>query len=116
MTQHDAKTRMKHMLEHAREAVATLGDRDAESLGANRILLLALTRLVEVVGEAAARVPPEARSEYAQVPWREAADTRNLLIHGYDIVRHDILHATIRVHFPPLIAQLEQILGEGPPE
>ena len=50
------------------------------------------------------------REAYPAIPWREAATTRNLLIHGYDIVRVDILCDTIRSDFPALIEQLDAIL------
>lgn len=98
------------MLDNAREAVALLGEKTAETVEADRLLQLALTRLVEVVGEAATKIPQEIRDEYPDIPWREATSTRNVLIHGYDIVRYDILHATISNDFPPLIEQLHLAL------
>jgi uncharacterized protein with HEPN domain len=45
---------------------------------------LAIMRLMEVVGEAAARVPDAFRQRHPAVPWRDIADLRNRLIHGYD--------------------------------
>lgn len=111
MTRHDPTVRLNHMLDHAIEAVELLGGQSDEQVGADRTLQLALTRLVEVVGEAASKVPKDVREQYPQVPWRDATATRNLLIHGYDVVRHDILCRTIRGDFPPLIAQLRQVLG-----
>jgi len=98
------------MLDHAREAVELLGSKTVEQVQDDRTLQLALTRLVEVVGEAASKVPPEVRGQYTKVPWREATATRNLLIHGYDVVRYDILHNTIHEHFPALIEELQRIL------
>jgi len=44
----------------------------------------ALVRLVEVIGEAASRVPEEFHSRYLEVPWRRTVGIRNRLIHGYD--------------------------------
>lgn len=98
------------MLDNAREAVALLGQKSVEDLERDRLLQLALTRLVEVVGEAASKVPVETREAYPHLPWREAASTRNILIHGYDIIRYDILHKTVRNDFPTLIRQLEEVL------
>lgn len=56
MTQHDDLTRIRHMLDHSREAVEMLEGKAPEDLSRNRMLQLALVRLVEVVGEAASRV------------------------------------------------------------
>ena len=47
---------MRHMLDHAREAVAMIAGKEPEDLRRNRMLELALTRLVEIVGESAGRV------------------------------------------------------------
>ncbi len=111
MSQHDPTVRMQHMYDAACEAVALLGRRSVEDVESDRVIQLALTRLVEIVGEAAAKVPQDVRDAYPSIPWREAASTRNVLIHGYDVVRYDILHQTITGDFPPLIEQLELALG-----
>ena len=113
MTRHDPLMRVRHMLDHAREALAMVHGRSRADLDADRQLNLALVRLVEVVGEAAARVPEDFRGRHPELPWREAAGIRNRLIHGYDAVDFDILWALITEDFPPLIAQLEGIVEEG---
>jgi len=45
------------------------------------------------------------------VPWRDATQTRNLLIHGYDAVKTHILCRTIREDFPGLIDHLREALA-----
>ncbi len=52
MTQHDDITRLRHMLDHATEAVDMTAGRKRVDLDIDRQLQLALTRLVEIVGEA----------------------------------------------------------------
>ncbi len=74
---------------------------------------LALVRLVELVGEAASRIPEEARREHSELPWREAVGLRNILVHGYGQIKIDIVVLTVRMHFPPLIEALGRILGGG---
>ncbi len=54
MTRHDDSVRLVHMLEHAREAVELAKGLSREDLEKNRVMELALTRLVEIVGESAA--------------------------------------------------------------
>lgn len=76
------------------------------------MLSLALVRLMEIVGEAASRVPDGFRSRHPGVPWREVSDLRNRLIHGYDTVNLDILWTIVREDLPPLIAALEEIVGK----
>ena len=56
MSRHDDTVRLRHMLDHAREATQLVAGRTRGALDQDRVLNLALTRLLEVVGEAAARV------------------------------------------------------------
>lgn len=112
MSQHDPLVRVHHMLDNAQEAVEMVQERSRTDLDTDRMLNLALVRLMEVVGEAAARVPEEFQSRHPQVPWRDVADLRNRLIHGYDTINFDILWTIVRDDLPPLIEQLEVIIEE----
>ena len=110
MSRHDPMVSVRHMLDHAREAAAMIRERSRDDLGRDRMLSLALVRLMEIVGEAASRVPDDLRSHHPDVPWRDVSDLRNRLIHGYDTVNFDILWAIVYDDLPPLIEQLESIL------
>ena len=59
MSKHDDRISLHAMLNHAREAVDLLGDASREELAGNRVVQLALTHLVEIVGEAGNRVSKE---------------------------------------------------------
>jgi uncharacterized protein with HEPN domain len=102
--------RLRHMLDHAREAVSLVVRKERGDLDTDRVLQLALVRLIEIVGEAARRVSDETQSRHPQIPWPQVISTRNRLVHGYDFVDHDILWETITDDLPALIAQLEQII------
>ena len=113
MTRHEAMVRMRHMLDHAKEAVALMRGKTRTDLDTDRILQLAVVRLAEIVGEAASRVPKDDCVRYPSVPWPQITSLRNRLIHGYHAVDLDILWEIITNDFPPLIAKLEKIV---PPE
>lgn len=114
MTRHDDPTSIRHMLDYAVEAVEMLAGKNREDLRQDRMLQLALIRLVEIVGEAATRVSDESRNRYPSVPWRQAQIMRNRLIRGYDTIDLDILWDTIKHDLPPLIAELRRVLDEQP--
>ena len=101
---------MQDMLTYAREAVEATRGRSRADLDEDRLLNLALQRLVEIIGEAAARVSRQTQSLYVQIPWREIIGMRNRLIHGYNVVDCDLLWDTIVNDLPPLIAELEKIV------
>lgn len=88
-----------------------MGGHSRAELETNRQLNLALVRLLEVVGEAAARVPDECRRRHPEIPWQDIADLRNRLIHGYDSIDLDVLWMILHDDLPPLIHRLETILS-----
>ena len=116
MTRHDDRVRLRHMLDHAREAVAMITGKGRTDLQRQRMLELALVRLIEIIGEAAARVSTEGQAEYSFIPWKEVVGMRNRLVHGYDSIDLDVLWDTIEDDLPPLIDELERVLDEDEKE
>lgn len=76
---------------HSEEAVEMCRGKTREDLDQDRLLNLALTRLIEIIGEAADRVSENFQVEYPDLPWMQMIAARNRLIHGYDHVDFDIL-------------------------
>ncbi len=108
MLPRDPGPRLRHMVDHAKEAVAMVEGKGRTDLDRDRQLNLALVRLLEIVGEAASRVPEDIRSLYPQVPWVQIVSLRNRLIHGYDAVDFDVLWRILKDDLPPLITALEE--------
>lgn len=111
MTRHDDTVPLRHMLDHAREALELGQGKSAEDVEGDRVLNLALVRLLEIIGEAATRVTENTRSQQEAIPWREIIAMRNRVIHGYDSVDFRVLVDVIRHDLPPLIETLEAMLG-----
>jgi len=100
------------MLDHTREAVAMIQGKKRQDLDRDRKLNLSLVRLLEIVGEAANRIPRQDRDRCADIPWSEIVGLRNRLIHGYDEVDFDILWQIVTEDLPPLVITLKKILSE----
>lgn len=98
------------MLDHASEAVSLASNRNRADLDEDRLLNLSLTRLLEVAGEAANRIPSEERARYPEIPWNQLIGLRNRLIHGYDAIDFDILWQIVTADLPPLVEALRRII------
>jgi uncharacterized protein with HEPN domain len=110
MSRHSDIARLRHMLDHAREAVDLIQGKTRKDLDDERLLQLGLVRLVEIIGEAASRVSQEERGKHSEILWEDVVGMRHKLIHGYDRVDLDILWDTVTEDLPRLIEQLEKIL------
>ena len=112
MSPHD-EIRLRHMAEAAESALSFLEGRARADLDDNKMLLFALVRAVEIVGEAASKVSAEARAETPDVSWNVIVGMRNRLVHAYFEVDRDIVWTTVTEALPPLRAQLKSILAKG---
>jgi len=82
-------------------ALRFVKDRPRADLDTDEMLLFALVRAVEVVGEAAAKVSHEGRG-MANLPWAAVVGMRNRFVHAYFDINRDILWATVTESLPQL--------------
>ncbi|MDB9515250.1 DUF86 domain-containing protein [Kamptonema animale CS-326] len=106
----DNDTRLRHILDAAREAVLFAQDKTRSDLNTNRMLTLSLVKCIEIVGEAAANITRERQDELPQIPWPQIIGMRNRLIHAYFEVNLDIVWDVVTDNLPPLITELEKII------
>lgn len=111
MLQSKDLVRLRHMRDYSREALELIEGKGREHLDSERLLGLALVRLLEMIGEAANRVSPEYQSLHPSIPWSQIISLRNRLIHGYDAVDMDILWQILKHDLPILIEELDRILS-----
>jgi len=72
----------------------------------------AVTRALEIVGEATKRLPPDIREKYPHIPWKDMAGMRDVIIHGYDNVNLQIVWDVIKRDIPRIRLQIQQILTD----
>ena len=111
MSRRDPQVRLRHMLDAAREARQLSGEVDRSHLEDNRVLTLALIRLLEIVGEAARKIPSNERPIHPDIPWQAIIGLRHRLIHGYDQVDMEILWQILNYDLGQLVEALEELLN-----
>jgi uncharacterized protein with HEPN domain len=107
----DDISRLHHMLEAADDALVFIIGKERSDLDTDKMLVLALVRLLEIIGEAAAGISEEMRSKYPEIAWRQMSAMRNRLIHGYFDVDLNIVWKTLTTELPPLASQIRKVLA-----
>lgn len=102
----DDLARLHHLRDAAEKAIAYAAGKTHRDLDDDELLRLALTKLVEIVGEAAKQITDQTRREHPTVPWTAAARMRDRLIHHYFDIDLDVLWATVEHDLPNLLAAL----------
>lgn len=106
----DDTVRLRHMLDAAKEAVSFMQGKQRSDLQNNRMLVLSVVRLIEVIGEAASQVTKEFQQAHPEIPWPLIVGMRNRLIHAYFDIDLDRVWDTVKGDLPPLSVQLEAII------
>ena len=70
----------------------------------------AVTREIEVIGEATKRISAEFKASHQEIPWRKMAGMRDVLIHAYDKVDVDELWQAVESSIPELILLIEPLV------
>jgi uncharacterized protein with HEPN domain len=70
----------------------------------------AVVRALEIIGEAAKRLPEELRQSYPDIPWKGMAGMRDRIIHGYDNVDLQIVWDVVKRDIPQIKPKIEGLL------
>ncbi len=101
---------VEDILDEMKKAEILLEDVTYEQFEADFRINYALVRTLEIIGEAAKRLPDSVRQRYPDIPWRGMAGMRDRVIHGYDRVDLQVVWDVVKQDIPRIKPQIEQIL------
>ena len=70
----------------------------------------AVIRNLEIVGEATRNIPSEFQSAHPDLPWRQAAALRNVLIHQYFGLDLQMVWGVVEMELPSLKEKIQRLL------
>lgn len=103
------------MLDYGRRVAAKVTDISRFGFDADDNLQLAITHLLQIVGEAAGRVSEAARIAHPEVDWPRIVGMRNRIVHDYRRIDLDVVWVTATEDVPRLITALEAFMPSDPP-
>jgi len=111
----DRPVGLSQMLDAAKEAVFLARHRQKSDLQMNQLLAVSLVECLEIIGEAAARIPKKRQQELSQIPWQKIVNIRAYLNQTEIDINLDIIWEIVTTDLPLWIHQLELILTSESP-
>ncbi|MDB9314643.1 DUF86 domain-containing protein [Spirulina sp. CS-785/01] len=112
MTSRQLEDYLQDILDAIIAAQQFVADMSFEEFISDQKTIFAVTRAIEIVGEATKNIPPSIRNIYPQVQWKSIAGMRDKMIHQYFGVNLRVLWDTVHQDLPTLEPIIAKILKD----
>lgn len=89
-----------------------LGDLDFKKFKMTYIVVDAVIRNFEIIGEASKRIPKDIQEKYPEIPWRKMYGLRNLIAHEYFGIDYEMIWEIAKNHLPQNCNDLQRIIAK----
>jgi len=97
------------MIEAADNVQKFISGRQRADLDSDQMLVFAIVRALEIIGEAASKISEETRSAHGAIPWKAIIGMRNRLVHAYFDIDVRIVWVAVTEELPALLIQLKAL-------
>ena len=112
MMEKDYRDYIQDILDSIDEIYVFIGQMSLEEFLNDRKTVKAVLRNLEIVGEAAKKIPPPLRDKYSDIPWKKMAGLRDKLIHEYFGVDLEIIWQLIKEELPGILHPIQEMLRD----
>ena len=102
--------RLNHIQDSTEKILRYVRGMDFDTFIEDEIRIDAVIRNFEIIGEAVRYIPDEFKASHPHIDWRDMADMRNRLIHGYSDINLDTIWGTIVNNLPPLLSAITELI------
>lgn len=106
------KSRLQHMLDMALLLESEKSNHSLDIIKKDRVAFFGLSKIVEIIGEAAYKITKEYKAQHPALPWRQIEGMRHILVHGYFSISPDVLWDVIVSDIPTIVPKLKHLLIE----
>lgn len=82
-------------------------------LEANDEKLSAILYQITIIGEATKRLSEPFRQKYSNIPWREMAGMRDIIVHKYDQLDLEVIWDVVNNKIPELLELLKECIRDA---
>ncbi len=104
--------RVRHILDAIQRVELYTREMEYPQFSGNTLVIDAVIRNPQVIGEASRLIPEEVQDKYPRVPWQLMRGMRNVLVHEYERINSAILWQTVRHNLPGLRKELRKLLEQ----
>jgi uncharacterized protein with HEPN domain len=83
MSKRDWKLLFEDMLESVKRIEKYTEKVGREEFSENQMIIDAVVRNIEIIGEASKNVPDEIQEKFSEIPWKKLNGIRNRIVHAY---------------------------------
>ena len=97
-------------MQEAIERIEKYAERGRSAFVSDELIQTYIVHNLQILGEAAAKIPIEAQVQYPEFPWPKIVGMRNVLVHNYFNIDLDIVWLVVERDLPALKTTLIHVL------